>query len=179
MCDDHTWRFPGRAFQTQRENEVFARDASNAHAIAMIREYLQGDADAVFAICKASPEAAQWARENYDRANGNGQLILVAEVAGRVQGFLVVTVAANEAEILNMAVDPAQRRQGTGSALLLAAEDHARRQDAKHMYLEVRESNAAARTFYEKHGFRKTGTRPRYYFQPTENAVLMAKKVTG
>jgi len=145
----------------------------------MIREYLRGDADAIFAICSASPEAAQWGRENYDRANENGQIILVAEVAGRVKGFLVVRVAAYEAEILNMAVDPAQRRQGTGSALLLAAEEQALRQDAKQMYLEVRESNAAARTFYEKHGFRETGARPKYYVEPTENAVLMAKKVTG
>jgi ribosomal-protein-alanine acetyltransferase len=145
----------------------------------MIREYLQSDNDAVFAICKASPEAAQWEKENYDRGEGSGQIILVAEVAGRVRGFLVARVAANEAEILNMAVDPEQRCQGTGSALLLAAEELARRQDAKHMYLEVRESNAVARTFYEKHGFRKSGSRYEYYREPKENAVLMEKKVTG
>jgi ribosomal-protein-alanine N-acetyltransferase len=145
----------------------------------MIREYLQGDADAVFAICKASPQAAQWERESYDRANGNGQIILVAEVAREVRGFLVMRVAAEEAEILNMAVDPAQCRQGTGSELLLAAEEQARKQDAKQMYLEVRESSSAARTFYEKHGFRQTGARPKYYVEPTETAVLMEKKITG
>ena len=89
----------------------------------MIREYLPADVDAIFAICKASPEAAQWAKENYERAEANGQIILVAEDAGKILGFLVARVVAKEAEILNMAVDPGHRRQGTGSMLLLAAEE--------------------------------------------------------
>ena len=145
----------------------------------MIREYLPADGDAIFAICKASPEAAQWARENYERAEANGQIILVAEDAGKILGFLVARVVANEAEILNMAVDPGHRRQGTGSILLLAAEEQTRTHGAKQIYLEVRESNAVAQTFYEKHGFRKAGSRTKYYVSPTENAVLMEKKVTG
>jgi ribosomal-protein-alanine acetyltransferase len=145
----------------------------------MIREYLPADGDAIFAVCNASRGAAQWARENYDRAEANGQIILVAEDAGKIQGFLIARVVANEAEILNMAVDPEQRRRGAGSALVLAAEEQARRHDAKQIYLEVRESNAAARSFYEKHGFRQTGARLKYYVEPTENAVLMEKKVIG
>jgi ribosomal-protein-alanine acetyltransferase len=145
----------------------------------MIREYLLADVDAIFVICKASPEAAQWAKENYERAEANGQIILVAEDAGKILGFLVARVIANEAEILNMAVDPGQRRQGTGSALLLATEERARKHDAIQIYLEVRESNTAARAFYERHGFQSAGARPKYYVAPTENAVLMEKKVTG
>ena len=47
------------------------------------------------------------------------------------------------------------------------------------VYLEVRESNAAATMFYEKHGFRKKGTRNGYYRNPDEAAVLLERKLTG
>lgn len=152
---------------------------ASARTNIMIREYLPADVDAIFGICNASPEAAQWVKDNYERAEANGQIILVAEDAGKIRGFLVARVVANEAEILNMAVAPGQRRQGTGSALVLAAEEQARRYEAKQMYLEVRESNAGAQAFYEKHGFMKSGSRPKYYVAPTENALLMEKKITG
>jgi ribosomal-protein-alanine acetyltransferase len=137
------------------------------------------DSEAVFEISQRSPEAAHWTKQDYDRAVSSGQVLLVAEVAGRVGGFLVARVSSDEAEILNMGVADTNRREGMGSALLAAAEAEARAEKAEHIYLEVRESNYAGIAFYTKHGFCQNGKRVRYYGDPPEDAVLMAKKLTG
>jgi ribosomal-protein-alanine acetyltransferase len=143
-----------------------------------IRRYQPGDSEAVSEICRHSPEAAQWPKETYDQAHSSGQLLLIAELNGQICGFLVARIAGNEAEILNAAVDTAHRRQGVGTALLEAAVTTAQARDAKNVYLEVRESNSAAISFYSQHGFQKTAERRQYYSRPTENAVVM-KKLTA
>ena len=143
-----------------------------------IRPYQPGDSDAVSEICRQSPEAAQWSKENYEQAHSSGQVVLIGEMAGQICGFLVARMTGDEAEILNTAVDPAHRRKGLASALLVAATSAAREQMVKNIYLEVRESNRGAIAFYVKHGFAKTGERRGYYNRPTENAVVM-KKLTA
>ena len=156
-------------------------------AVVSIRKYASADLSAVLSVCRQSPEAAQWSEDGFEQAASSGQVILVAEVAAeipaegatRVCGFLVARVVAGEAELLNMAVDAADRRKGLGSKLLAAAAKEAEARQATRMYLEVRESNQAAISFYERHGFRKNGQRAGYYQNPTENAVLMEKKLTG
>lgn len=152
---------------------------------SVIRKYSPADWEAVFAICQGSPEAAQWTKDSYDQAISSGQVVLLAEVAERVRGFLVVRVASGEAEILNMAMDGSHRRQGIGSALLAAAVAEARLQHAECLYLEVRESNHGGIAFYHKHGFCNAGKRTGYYRDDLngpngpEDAVLMKKKLTG
>jgi ribosomal protein S18 acetylase RimI-like enzyme len=86
-------------------------------------------------------------------------------------GFLVIrdTVPGQEAEILNLAVAPASRRQGIAAALL----HHARDNSAAQLWLEVRVSNSAARAFYATQGFLETGLRPNYYQEPGEDAIVM------
>jgi ribosomal-protein-alanine acetyltransferase len=143
-----------------------------------IRPYQPGDSQAVFEICRQSPQAAQWPNESYDQAHSSGQIILVAELHGQVSGFMIARIMADEAEILNTAVDPAQRRKGIGTALLTAAISSTQAHNAKRIYLEVRESNAVAISFYRQHGFEKTAERREYYRSPTENAVVM-KKLTA
>ncbi len=143
-----------------------------------IRRYQPGDSEAVFEICRHSPEAAQWTKETYGQAHSSGQVLLIAELNGQICGFLVARIAGDEAEILNAAVDTAHRRQGVGTALLKAAVTTAQARDAKNVYLEVRESNSAAISFYSEHGFQKIAERRQYYSSPTENAVVM-KKLTG
>ncbi len=144
-----------------------------------VRDYRPGDAEQVLAICWDSPESAQWSRESYDRGSSNGENVFVAEAEGHVLGFLVARVIGAEAEILNMAVDPARRREGTGSKLISAAFAEAQRRSVERIFLEVRESNHAAIVFYERHGFSRTGKRTAYYRDPVENAVLMERKITG
>jgi [ribosomal protein S18]-alanine N-acetyltransferase len=143
-----------------------------------VRPFQPGDSEAVSEICRHSPQAAQWPKESYDQAHSSGQFVLIAEINGRICGFLVARVIPDEAEILNMAVDPAHRRKGIGSTLLSAANSAAQAQNAKNIYLEVRESNSAAISFYRRHGFEKSTERRGYYSSPTENAVVM-KKLTA
>jgi len=143
-----------------------------------VRRYQPGDAEAVFEICRQSPLAAQWSKETYDQAHAYGQIVLTAELNGKICGFLVARIIGDEAEILNMAVDKMHRRNGIGSALVNAAISAAQAQNAQNIYLEVRESNSAAISFYQRHGFEKTAERRGYYRGPTENAVVM-KKLTG
>ena len=143
-----------------------------------VRSYQRGDSEALSEICRQSPEAAQWPKESYDQAHALGQIVLIAELNAEIRGFLVARIMGDEVEILNIAVDPAHRREGTGTALLEAAITAAHSRSAKTIYLEVRESNRAAIAFYVKHGFSKTAERRGYYNRPTENAVVM-KKLTA
>ena len=153
-------------------------DRSLNETFIKVRRYQPGDSEVLSAICRQSPGAAQWSKESYEQAHSSGQIVLVAHSNGEIRGFLVARIAADEAEILNTAVDPAHRREGIGSLLLAAAISTAQAHNAKNVYLEVRESNRKAIAFYVKHGFAKSAERHAYYTSPTENAVVM-KKLTG
>lgn len=78
-----------------------------------------------------------------------------------------------EAELESILVHPDARRQSIGSKLLEAATDWCRSQHASILRLEVRSSNEAARSLYQRHGFQSAGHRPGYYHHPEEDAVLM------
>jgi ribosomal-protein-alanine N-acetyltransferase len=72
---------------------------------------------------------------------------------------------------MNIAVDPPRRRRGIGAAMLEAVIERAGR--AESFTLEVRPSNPGAIVLYERFGFRIAGTRPRYYQDTGEDAVIM------
>lgn len=146
---------------------------------ALIRQYVPDDAPVISALGKLAVEAAQWSAASYEQAAESGQTVLIAEEGLQICGFLVSRLVGSEGEILNMAIAPGQRRKGIGSKLLAAVEEEAKAKSAERMYLEVRESNSAAIAFYEKHGFAKSGRRTNYYRNPTENAVVLEKKLTG
>lgn len=78
-------------------------------------------------------------------------------------GFVLARVAADEAEILSIAVMPKARQAGLGRTLLTAAMAEARARGAAAMFLEVAAANVAARALYAQAGFRDVGTRPNYY----------------
>ena len=67
------------------------------------------------------------------------------------------------------------RRRGIGELLLIAAVEHAVARETETITLEVRKSNAAARTLYEKYGFVEQGIRKAYYSDNREDAVIMTK----
>lgn len=134
-----------------------------------IRPLEKGDREAIERISRQSPEAARWRPEDYEGLPG-----WVAEGETGVIGFVVARSAADEMEILNLAVEPAGRRRGAGRALLAAALDRGRAAGARRAWLEVRESNRVAQLFYESRGFAVAGRRPRYYSDPVEDALVMA-----
>lgn len=87
-------------------------------------------------------------------------------------GFILVRVAAAEAEILTIAVAPDQRRSGQGAAMLSAATAAAQAAGAQRLFLEVSSENAAARVLYARHGFTQVGHRARYYGDGSDALVL-------
>jgi [ribosomal protein S18]-alanine N-acetyltransferase len=112
-----------------------------------------------------SPQSAQWDPTQYFNYD-----LLVAAFGMCLAGFLVGrTLAPREHELLNLAVAPEFRRQGIGRALVGAWIEHL--QGA--FFLEVRPSNTAARLFYKSLGFEEVTTRPEYYNDPSEEAVVL------
>ena len=101
---------------------------------------------------------------------------ILFEEAGQVCAYACEMVVFEDAEILNVAVSPAFRRQGLGEKLLLAIEEFAKRKGAERLLLEVREGNSPARGLYEKQGFSAFGVRKNYY-EDGENAVVMQKTI--
>jgi ribosomal-protein-alanine N-acetyltransferase len=87
-------------------------------------------------------------------------------------GMVLARVAADEAEILTIAVVPAARRAGLGRALLRAAEQEASTRGARTMFLEVAPGNAAAGALYAAAGYAEVGRRPRYYPDGSDALIL-------
>lgn len=107
------------------------------------------------------------------------RLPLVVEVDGVVCGYLMAWRVAEQLHILNIAADPAHRRQGLGTALLREAARLGARTGQTELTLEVRESNHAARAFYRRHGFAVVGVRRAYYQDNGENALVMTAPLDG
>ena len=83
--------------------------------------------------------------------------------SGDVMGFILARVAADECEILSLAVGPEHRRQTLGCKLVKAAGRDAHGHGARAMFLEVDVNNAAATHLYRKLGFKEVGRRTGYY----------------
>jgi ribosomal-protein-alanine N-acetyltransferase len=151
-----------------------------AHRRAQIRPARPEDAPQLTEILQDSPETVNWLPAPTSASeSSSGRLLLVAESPDDITGFVLGRQAADEAEILNIAVRPSCRRLGVGGVLLDAAFKTFRDQRARRVFLEVRESNAPAIAFYRKHGFRQVARRPNYYRDPDEAALIFEKELTG
>jgi ribosomal-protein-alanine N-acetyltransferase len=99
-------------------------------------------------------------------------ICLAARRGGRLVGYVICSRYDVVWHVMNIAVDPSERRRGVAGALLAALIE--RVDDASAQYtLEVRPSNAPAIALYERHGFRSAGVRRRYYSDTGEDAVIM------
>jgi ribosomal-protein-alanine N-acetyltransferase len=137
-------------------------------------------------IASHSATAAQWNQTEYqklfapDTAPYAGQIqprtALVVEQDESVVGFIIGREANDEWEIENIAVTGAARRCGLGSRLVGELLDHVRNRGGKTVFLEVRESNRAARSLYEKWAFIEVGRRKMYYQNPAEDALILKFK---
>ncbi len=139
-----------------------------------VRPMASADADAVWSLARRVREAAQWPRADFGRAADNSFDCWVAEHDAVIVGFLISRRMAEEAEVLNLAIEAEHRRRGLARAMLDAALDMARRGGARQAFLEVRASNAPAIAFYEAAGFQVTRRRKDYYNEPQEDALVMA-----
>ena len=112
---------------------------------------------------------------------GVGAITLQLEMPGsfglldEAGGLVMWRVAADEAELLTLAVDPALQRQRIGTALARGAMQLARARGAAQMFLEVAVTNEAARGLYERCGFLRVGRRSKYYSDGSDALVLRAE----
>jgi ribosomal-protein-alanine N-acetyltransferase len=104
-------------------------------------------------------------------SKSSGLCLAATDDDGQLLGYLICSRFDTVWHLMNIAVDPSQRRRGVGSALL---ERMIERAGPDEEYtLEVRPSNAQAITLYERLGFRPAGRRPRYYRDNGEDALIM------
>jgi ribosomal-protein-alanine N-acetyltransferase len=129
----------------------------------------------MMALEKRAATAAHWSGEQYQalfRGSDPGRVALVMQEESGLQGFVIARVLGEAWEIENIAIAGPARRRGLGTRLLGELLDLARGQGAVAVFLEVRESNHAARALYEKWAFLESGHRRRYYRDPEEDAIL-------
>lgn len=140
-----------------------------------VRPAVLSDIPAVAALEKSEfPSGADEGMLTRLLASESG-VILVSAEEERLLGYVWCRFVLDEGEIGNIAAAPAERRRGVAAALLSALFAEAERRGAALIALEVRESNRAARSLYEKTGFLTVGRRKNYYEKPVEDAILMTK----
>jgi ribosomal-protein-alanine N-acetyltransferase len=147
------------------------KNISNSPAVT-VRRMSASDASVAYSILEESPEASIWSRESLQESVCQG-IAWAAELDGRVAGILIGRVAADEFDILNLAVGKAYRRRGVATKLVSAALEYSRTAGPLQAYLEVRASNEGGIAFYMRMGFLVCGYRPNYYRDPVEDAVLL------
>ncbi len=154
--------------------------ASDQEPSIRIRPASSADLNRILEIERSAPSAAHWPLSDYHlalSATSPRRILLVAEIAARIEGLLVArSPLTTEWEIENVVVAETARRRGLGAALVSTfveqiALDKPPNNDLV-VYLEVRESNVAARQLYEKLGFHLDNRRRAYYRSPDEDAVV-------
>lgn len=139
-----------------------------------LRPASRADADALVAIEALAFGRASWG----GRAVADGLLdrlartIVAAGADGEPHGFLMWRRVEDEAEILTLAVAPAQQRRGCGRALVAALLGAARSEGVRSLFLEADAGNAAAIALYEKAGFARIARRQRYYKTGADALVM-------
>lgn len=142
------------------------------------------DVDAVAAlerVCFTRP----WSREAFlsELAQPHSRCH-VAKTPRRLESRRIIAYVCtqrifDELSILKIAVKPEWRSKGIGAAVLQQRLDAAFRKGARNAFLEVRPSNHVALSFYRRQGFQLIGTRPRYYPETGEDALIMARTLEG
>ena len=102
--------------------------------------------------------------------------VMVIKFAGELIGYCIFMTAADEGEILRIAINHKIRRAGLGKKLLLASIHEMEKSGANEIFLEVRASNNAAIGLYTSKGFEEVGKRPNYYSHPKEDALILRKE---
>ena len=120
----------------------------------------------------------------WDEASIRGELenplslwLVAEDGAGTVLGYVGSQTVFEDADILNVCVDPAARRRGVADALMRELERQLIPRGAERITLEVRASNFPALRLYEKLGYAQVGLRKGYYEKPREDALILQKQI--
>ena len=132
---------------------------------------------AAVAALERSCFSAPWSEQSVREELSNPlSLWLVALVDGQVAGYVGSQTVLDEADMMNLAVDPACRRQGIARALVEALTAALAERGVRSLTLEVRASNEGAIALYRTLGFAQVGRRPNYYTKPREDALILRKE---
>ena len=153
--------------------------ASAARMTALLRPAIVRDLRQVAQI-EQSAFADPWSEESFRRLLGVPPAIFLVALFPpdeAVAGYVVAFSIGEDGELLNVAVDPKFRGKGLAGQMLDAAliEMGARR--VRSAFLEVRESNSAARALYKSRGFIEIGRRSSYYRRPVEDALVLRRSL--
>ena len=125
-------------------------------------------------ICFSLP----WSKNSFEQELINEMAYYqCAEENGKIMGYMGMWKIIDECHITNVAVLPEYRNRGIASMLINKMVEICKSSEIQYMTLEVRQSNLPAINLYEKFGFISVGKRPRYYMRPTEDAIIMWKKI--
>ena len=148
---------------------------------AVIEPATQRDATALAELHGASFHRGWGEGEFEGMLTERNTLVHRLRVGRRIIGFAVSRLAADEAEILSIAIDAGQRGRGLSRHLLLTHLGHLAGRGVRTVFLEVEENNQPARRLYERAGFAVAGRRERYYRQPSGeqlNALMMRRDLS-
>lgn len=145
-----------------------------------LRPMREGDLDEVDAI-EAVAYPFPWSPGIFRDCMRAGYECWTYEDGERVIGYGILSVAAGEAHLLNVCIDPQRQGHGLGRRLVSRMLDLARWQRAQRIFLEVRPSNAAALALYLDMGFAEVGRRKGYYpaAEGREDAIVMSLELLG
>jgi ribosomal-protein-alanine N-acetyltransferase len=104
---------------------------------------------------------------------GDVDALVAVEDDDRLAGYVVAWGVYDQGELANLCVTEAEFGSGLARRLLEEVLARLEMRGITQLFLEVRESNARARRFYERHGFREVGRRRRYYVEPEEDALVL------
>jgi [ribosomal protein S18]-alanine N-acetyltransferase len=140
----------------------------------------RNDLNDVREILAGAPEAARWSIDALrEMVESQPACFLIAKSSDEVCGFVLSRRIDEEGEILNLAVKPPYRRAGIATALVRELFGTLAREGVKRVFLEVRAGNHVAIAFYQGLGFSQIGKRPRYYSNPTEDALILRADLHG
>jgi ribosomal-protein-alanine N-acetyltransferase len=153
-------------------------DTKSDELSVLVRELNDSDIDQVVSLEKdIFPDP--WPRSAFEeQLRGPQWGGIVAEQGGRLIGYACYLIVATESHLTNIAVDPQQRRKSVAKRLLSRILEIVSERQCEMLLLEVRTSNHAAITFYERFGFEMLYRRPNYYRRPVEDALVMVRHLT-
>ena len=144
---------------------------------ALLRPAVESDLNQIVQIERDS-FADPWTEESFRRLLGGHSAIF--QVIGfppdkKIAGYVIAFAVGEDAELLNVAVEPTFRGRGLAGQMLDAVLIELSGRGVRTAFLEVRESNRAARALYDSRGFTEIGRRRNYYRRPVEDALVMRR----
>jgi [ribosomal protein S18]-alanine N-acetyltransferase len=151
--------------------------AARMTAVPVLRPAIEGDLSQVAQIEKSS-FADPWSEESFRRLLDVAPAIFLVALfppEQAVAGYIVAFSIGEDGELMNVAVDPKFRGKGLAGQMLDAVLIELGARGVRTAFLEVRESNSAARALYESRGFIEIGRRSHYYRRPVEDALVLRR----